>query len=164
MTDVGAGLLPAAGGVLLSGAMGLLSALVPFVNAEVYAIAVSTQAGPLLAVACAVALAVGQTGGKWLWYLSGRAGVDRWRRRRVVETPRHEDLDPGRLARLQARLRDRRSSAAVVLLSGAVGLPPLAVVAVAAGATRMRAADFLACCLAGRTLRFCVVLLPLSLR
>lgn len=156
-------LLPAAGGVVLSAAMGLLSALVPFVNAEVYAVALSTQAGPVLAVACAVALAVGQTGGKWLWYLSGRTGGDRWRRRRGVKSPDRE-VDVGRRARLQERLRDRRSSAAVVLLSGSVGLPPLALVAVAAGATRMRAGDFLACCLAGRTVRFCVVLLPLALR
>ncbi len=50
-----------------------------------------------------------------------------------------------------------------MLLSGSVGLPPLAVVAVAAGATQMRVGDFLACCFAGRTVRFCVVLLPLAL-
>ena len=155
-------LLLALAGVLLSAGMGLLSALVPFVNAELYAVAVSTQTGPGIALLCAVALAVGQTAGKWLWYLTGRAGGERAARWRTSRS--HGDPpDPGRVARLVERLRDRRSSAAVVLLSGSVGLPPLALVAVAAGVSRMRVRDFLACCLVGRTVRFCVVLLPLAL-
>lgn len=151
--------LLAVAGVLVSAGMGLLSALVPLVNAELYA-ALSTRTGPVVAVLCALALALGQTAGKWLWYLTGRTGIARARRSRAL---REAPVEPGRLARVTARLRDRRSSAAVVLLSGSVGLPPLAVVAVAAGATHMRVADFLACCFAGRTVRFCAVLLPLAL-
>ena len=152
--------LLALAGVLVSAGMGLLSALVPLVNAELYAAALSTRTGPVVAVLCALALALGQTAGKWLWYVAGRAGVERVRRSRAL---REAPPDPGRLARVTARLRDRRSSAGVVLLSGSVGLPPLAVVAVAAGATQMKVTDFLACCFAGRTVRFCAVLLPLAL-
>lgn len=88
-------------------------------------------------------------------------------RRRKRGPASKEDLAAaqGRLARLCSRLHDRRSSApVVVLLSGSVGLRPLALVSVAAGATRMRAKDFLACCLLGRTVRFSAVLLPLALR
>ena len=162
--------LAAAGGIALSAGTGLLSALVPLVNAEVYALAVGATASPLVAVLCAVALAVGQTGGKWVWYTSGRKGVEMrkrsLRRRRPAEGAAESDdgEHAGRLAVLTRRLHDRRSSAGIVLLSGSVGLPPLALVAVAAGATKMRLQDFLLCCLAGRVLRFGLVLVPLSLR
>ena len=160
--------LATVGGVLLSAGTGLLSALVPLVNAEVYALAVGATASPLVAVLCAMALAVGQTGGKWVWYVSGRKGVE-MRKRSLRTRPAHEagveaEVKAGRLAVLTRRLHDRRSSAGIVLLSGSVGLPPLALVSVAAGATRMRLQDFLLCCLAGRTVRFGVMLLPLSLR
>ena len=170
--------LATAGGVLLSAGTGLLSALVPLVNAEVYAVAVGATASPLVAVLSAIALAAGQTGGKWAWYTSGRKGVEM--RRSLAERPpgrwspgrwspgkrRAEDGQEraGRLAVLTERLHDRRSSAGIVLLSGSVGLPPLALVAVAAGATRMRLRDFLLCCFAGRTVRFGIVILPLALR
>ena len=162
--------LTAVGGIGLSAATGLLSALVPLVNAEVYALAVGVTASPVLAVLCAVALAVGQTGGKWVWYLSGRKGVEMRKRSLRRRRPADQAAGPddrehaGRLAVLTRRLHDRRSSAGIVLLSGSVGLPPLALVAVAAGATRMRLQDFLLCCLAGRVLRFGLVLVPLSLR
>lgn len=156
--------LATAGGVLLSSGTGLLSALVPLVNAEVYAVAVGTTASPLVALLSAVALAAGQTGGKWAWYTSGKKGVEM--RKRSLRKKRADDGQEraGRLAVLAERLHDRRSSAGIVLLSGSVGLPPLALVAVAAGATRMRLRDFLLCCFAGRTLRFGAVLLPLALR
>ena len=161
--------LAAAGGIVLSAGTGLLSALVPLVNAEVYALAVGATATPLVAVLCAVALALGQTGGKWVWYVSGRKGVEMrkrsLRRRRPDDDSAADDREhAGRLAVLTRRLHDRRSSAGIVLLSGSIGLPPLALVAVAAGATKMRLQDFLLCCLAGRVLRFGLVLVPLSLR
>jgi membrane protein YqaA with SNARE-associated domain len=158
--------LGAAGGVALSAGTGLLSALVPLVNAEVYALAVGATASPLVAVLCAIALAVGQTGGKWVWYTSGRKGVEMRKRslRKHDPTPDDAEARAGRLAVLTRRLHDRRSSAGIVLLSGSVGLPPLALVAVAAGATKMRLRDFLLCCLAGRIVRFGVVLVPLALR
>ena len=174
--------LATAGGVLLSAGTGLLSALVPLVNAEVYAVAVGVTVSPLVAVLSALALAAGQTGGKWAWYVSGRKGVEM---RRSLRRRTADDQEPagrlavltrrrrrpaedgqeraGRLAALTARLHDRRSSAGIVLLSSSVGLPPLALVAVAAGATRMRLRDFLLCCFAGRTVRFGAFLLPLAL-
>lgn len=165
--------LAAAGVVALSVGTGLLSALVPLVNAEVYALAVGATASPLVAALSAVALGLGQTGGKWVWYTSGRKGVEMRKRslRRQApaadggpDGPAEDGERAGRLAVLTRRLHDRRSSAGIVLLSGSVGLPPLALVAVAAGATKMRLQDFLLCCLAGRILRFGLVLVPLSLR
>lgn len=174
--------LAAAGGVLLSAGTGLLSALVPLVNAEVYAVAVGAAASPLVAVLSALALAAGQTGGKWVWYVSGSKGVEMRRSRQqrtddgqertgrlaVLTRRRRQRTDDGqeragRLAVLTRRLHDRRSSAGIVLLSSSVGLPPLALVAVAAGATRMRLRDFLLCCFAGRTVRFGILLLPFML-
>ena len=145
---------------LFSGGYGLVSALLPFVNAEVYAVAVGAKVGPIAAVSCALALALGQTAGKWVWYASGRKGMEHRRKRRGAD----EATERSKLASLAARLETRGSSAAVVLVSGSVGLPPLALVAVAAGATRMRLMDFLVCCLAGRVVRFSVVLVPLAVR
>lgn len=149
-----------AAAVALSLGMGGLSALVPFVNAEVYAVAVAVRASPLLALLCALALAVGQTGGKWVWFTSGRVGAERRRRKHGGDI----EGERRRFAKIVARLHDRRSSAALVLVSGSVGLPPLAIVSVAAGATRMRTRDFLVCCLLGRSARFSVMLLPLAFR
>ncbi len=164
-------LLAAAGVVALSAGTGLLSALVPLVNAEIYALAVGATASPLVAALAAVALGLGQTGGKWVWYTSGRKGVEMRKRSLRRKAPTADGATTpaggehaGRLAVLTRRLHDRRSSAGIVLLSGSVGLPPLALVAVAAGATKMRLQDFLLCCLAGRILRFGLVLVPLSLR
>ncbi len=51
--------LLALAGVLVSAGMGLLSALVPLVNAELYAAALSTRNGPVGAVLRALALALG---------------------------------------------------------------------------------------------------------
>ena len=61
-------------------------------------------------------------------------------------------------------LLDRRLPAAGVLLtSAAVGLPPLAVTTVAAGARRTPASLFVACTLTGRLARFGVLAAPVVL-
>ena len=51
----------------------------------------------------------------------------------------------------------------VVLAAASVGVPPLAVVSVAAGAAGQRRRVFAPLCLLGRTVRFTVVVLPLVL-
>jgi membrane protein YqaA with SNARE-associated domain len=51
----------------------------------------------------------------------------------------------------------------VVLVSGAVGIPPLLAIAFYAGTSRMSVRSFVLACLAGRTIRFVVLALGSSL-
>jgi membrane protein YqaA with SNARE-associated domain len=157
----GAGLLGLALGV------GLLSALLPVVNAEVFLLAATASVSPLVGVGAVVGLAVGQVAGKLCLFgasrRSRRAVAHRRRRRR------RPDREP-RWPRLRAwsdrglELLDRRLPAAGVLLtSAAVGVPPLAVTTVAAGARRTPAALFVACTLTGRLARFGVLAAPVVL-
>jgi membrane protein YqaA with SNARE-associated domain len=48
----------------------------------------------------------------------------------------------------------------MVLASAAVGVPPLAAVSLAAGASGQRRWEFGACCLVGRVARFALLVLP----
>src|SRR4029079_18120750 len=78
---------------------GMVSALVPVVNAEAYALVLSGRAHPALAVAVVVALAVGQTIGKLVLFEPSRRGSGALARRFAT---RHE----GRTARWGDRIRD----------------------------------------------------------
>lgn len=50
----------------------------------------------------------------------------------------------------------------VVLLSAAVGFPPLALVSVLAGSARLRLPLFVSACLAGRLVRFVAIAWPVA--
>ena len=138
---------------------GVLSAVVPVVNAEAYVVAsqVSRVAGP---VAVALGLAVGQTIGKVLLFYGVRRG-------KAVSTARHRDdrtrtrtVGPAR-ARLRVVVQtlldlvgQKRWGLPITLVAAVVGLPPLYAVALLAGATQMRVVYFAAVVLAGRATRF----------
>ena len=101
-------------------------------------------------------LAVGQTVGKLVLFEAARRGTGRLR-----AVPRRD----GRAARWAGRIRApaaRRTGLPLVLASAAVGLPPLAVVSLAAGAAGQRRCEFGALCLIGRTARFAVLALPVA--
>jgi hypothetical protein len=157
--------------VVLTVGVGLLSALVPLVNAELYLLAVVATASPVVGVSAVVGLAVGQVAGKACLFLAarrGRAAGERWRGRR---TPRPPRLEPAAWRRKLSQwtlgglgLLDRGLPAAGVLFtSAAVGLPPLAVTTVAAGARQTPTSLFVACALSGRLVRFGVLAAPLVL-
>ena len=57
------------------------------------------------------------------------------------------------------RLLSGRAGTGVVLVRGAVGLPPLLAIAFYAGTSTMRVRGFLLACLVGRTIRFVVLAL-----
>jgi membrane protein YqaA with SNARE-associated domain len=161
-----------AGLVGLTVGVGLVSALVPVVNAELYLLAiVATAASPAAGVGAVVGLAVGQVAGKVCLFLAarrGRAAGERWRGRHAPSPPR---LEPAawrrRLSHWALRglgLLDRGLPAAGVLFtSAAVGMPPLAVTTVAAGARRTPASLFVVCALSGRLVRFGILAAPLVL-
>jgi len=124
---------------------GAASALLPLVNAEAYAILAATRSHAWLAVVLVIALAVGQTAGKLVLFESARRGAGRW---------------AAKLA--DSRWAGRATGPAVVLGSATLGLPPLAIVSLAAGAAGQRRWTFGALCLVGRTARFAVLVLPVA--
>ncbi|MEU8301840.1 VTT domain-containing protein [Micromonospora sp. NPDC048909] len=142
---------------------GFSSALVPVVNAEAYAVVAARPGGH--AVIAVVALAVGQTAGKLLLFETARRGTGRLARRLARRN------QSGRVAARAARwaepvrrwLSHRRTALPTVLLSASVGVPPLALVSIAAGTAGLRHWEFAVACLLGRVVRFAILALPWAL-
>jgi membrane protein YqaA with SNARE-associated domain len=136
---------------------GVVSALIPVVNAEAYALVLAGRTSPALAIPVVLALAAGQTAGKLVLFEAARRGHGRLERR-------YAKRSEGRAARWADRIREglrsRRTGLPMVLASAALGLPPLAAVSLAAGAAGQRRWEFGALCLVGRTLRFALLVLP----
>ena len=139
---------------------GLVSALIPVVNAEAYAVLAGQRTGH--AVVVVVALAVGQTVGKLLLFEAARRGTGRLNQKLARRN---------RSGRAQARasrwaepirrwLSRRRTGLPTVFVSAAVGIPPLALVSLAAGTANLRHWEFATACLVGRLIRFAVLVLP----
>lgn len=124
----------------LSGA--LVSSLVPLVNAEVLLMGLalsSPAAAPLLVVV----MAAGQMVGKSALFLGGARLT-----RSALES---------RLARWRLDERTGRAGAPLIGMSAFIGLPPFYLVSVAAPALGVRFRTFLVMGLAGRLLRFAVL-------
>jgi membrane protein YqaA with SNARE-associated domain len=176
--------------VALGLVVGAVSAVTPFLPVEAYVIGLAVTRSPTVAVAGAVAAAIGQTVGKVVLFETARsASSSRWLRRlrdrgakeaaEVAAAAAASGADPagGPVRRAFRRLGAwlRRANAAgivllsgrwgpvVVLVSGAVGIPPLLAIAFYAGTSRMNVRAFVLTCLAGRTIRFVVLALGSSL-
>jgi membrane protein YqaA with SNARE-associated domain len=126
-----------------------VAGLVPLVNAEVFLVGVSmwavtsTSQLPLVAL-CA---AVGQMTAKVLLYYAGMG---------MIELPRGRFRE--RLERARSKIeRWRKRPYLVYAISATVGLPPFYLVSLAAGALRIGFSAFCAIGLAGRFLRFAIV-------
>jgi membrane protein YqaA with SNARE-associated domain len=140
---------------LLAVLFGAASALVPVLNAEVYAVASAGRAGLCGALFVAVALACGQTAGKLVLFEAARRGSIGFTRQHALRSARTR-----RWADRTTRfLRSRRTGHPLVLASAAFGLPPLAAVSLAAGAAGQRRWEFAVVCLFGRTARFAALVL-----
>lgn len=147
---------------LTSVAFGIVSAIVPVVNAEVYVLVsqVSTVAG---VVPVAVGVGIGQTIGKCLLFYGVRRGRQfrfvREHRRAVRTRPR------GRVRQalhdaIQFLLRlvgTKRWGLPITFVAAVVGIPPLYAVALLAGATEMKLRYFAPVVLVGRITRFLLV-------
>lgn len=150
------------GALLTSFGYGVLSALIPFVNAESYVVlsGISSigRAAPVVA-----GVALGQTLGKVLLFLGVRRGKQFPFVRREGARFRRGTAGPFRrrlsqvIAFLLRLVGEKRWGLPIVLLAGVVGVPPLYAVALLAGATRMRIGWFAAAVLVGRTARFVLV-------
>lgn len=142
-------------GTLLGLAFGFGSALVPLFNAEAYAVT-SVARSPWLVVPIIIALATGQTAGKLMLFEAARRGSTRFK-----AAPKFRALSSGRWAsRIQHALQEPRTALPMVLTSAGLGLPPLALVSVAAGAAGQPRRGFALMCFAGRTFRFTALAAP----
>ncbi len=123
--------------------LAVASAMLPWLNAEAIVLSLCTAARswPALAVIALLATA-GQVTGKGAMYWMARTGAGQARL-------------PARAQRWQARLA-RRSTHPIawVFLSAVVGVPPLYLVTLLAGAARVSFGRFLAAAAVGRLLHF----------
>jgi membrane protein YqaA with SNARE-associated domain len=128
----------------------IVSAIIPWVNAEVIVLSLPALAASRESLVGLVLVAtLGQMTGKCAVYWAGR-GSGR------VLPPRVDRA----VARWSNRLASRPSkAAALILVSSIVGLPPFYVMSLVAGALRMNFAVYIACGTVGRLIRFGSLLL-----
>jgi membrane protein YqaA with SNARE-associated domain len=128
----------------------LVSAVLPWVNAEVLMLAALPFARSPLHLALLVALmTMGQMTGKSAMYWFSRRAA-------LKPTPRVRDA----MARWKGRLdRHPRSALGVVLVSSAVGIPPFYMVSIVAGALNIAFGRFLMVGTFGRLVHFAVLAL-----
>jgi membrane protein YqaA with SNARE-associated domain len=141
----------------LAAAVGVVSALLPIVNAEAYVLLAAVRTHGVGAVAVVLALAAGQTVGKLVLFQTARQGSGRLHARLCRR-------GEGRAARWHDRvcglMASRRTGLPTVLASATVGLPPLALVSLVAGGSAQRRREFVTVCLIGRLARFAALALP----
>jgi membrane protein YqaA with SNARE-associated domain len=140
--------------VLAAVAVGVVSALLPVVNAEAFHAGATLLQPRSAVVACTIALAVGQTIGKLIIFTASRRGATRWRSAHAGRRSRSPKWVRRASARLMSWLSHPRGGPAAVAISAGTGLPPLALVSAAAGASTIRCCAFSVACFAGRLLRF----------
>jgi membrane protein YqaA with SNARE-associated domain len=148
--------------LLTSIGFGVVSAIVPVVNAEAYVIAsqMSAVAGP---IPIAIGIAVGQTIGKLVLFFGVREGreLSFVKHRRELQKQRPIGPTRARLRAAVAKLLDlvgqKRWGLPIVLVAAIFGFPPLYAVALLAGATTMRPLWFGLTVFVGRLCRFLLV-------
>ena len=140
--------------------VGLGSALLPFINIEIYlaGVAGADGAGGLdgwRAVAISSVAAVGQTIGKIVWFEVAKRGMtSAWAQRRLSKPKTRASYE-----KWSGRMQGRPWYAGVIIfVSASAGVPPLLAMAVVAGALRMPLAVFVPTVLLGRALRFYLIL------
>ncbi len=136
---------------LVSVGVGAGSALVPLINAEAYVLAAALRLARPQLVLVVLALALGQTAGKVAFFEAARRGST-W-----FDRHRRPEKDHRWARRIQGALASSRTGVPLVLTSAVVGLPPLAVVSLAAGAAGQVRWHFALACLVGRSVRFTAV-------
>jgi membrane protein YqaA with SNARE-associated domain len=128
--------------------VGFVSGLVPFVNSEVYLVAVSSMVARPALLPIALLSAAGQMVAKTIIFYAGR-GVFK--------------INMGKLEKkievVQKKFQDWEGKADVLMLfSAAVGMPPFYVVSFVAGALKLHYIRFLIAGLVGRSIRFAAII------
>ena len=129
----------------------VLSGLVPVVNGELYLIAAILVADdPVVAIALALIVAVGQMIAKIGLYYTARGATELGRRTRLAAKLERAQL-------LVARWRGKPLT--LLFLSAVTGLPPFYLVSLLAGILGIRFGAFLLLGLLGRAIRFVAIAL-----
>jgi membrane protein YqaA with SNARE-associated domain len=127
--------------------VGVLGSLIPFVNVEIYLVPAVALSPRSFILPLVIAAAAGQTVGKIAMYFVG-SGVLKMRSGRVQRG----------LEAAQARMEARPVWGKLLFfISSVTGVPPLYVMALAAGAVRMNFPFFIVACAVGRLIHFGVV-------
>jgi membrane protein YqaA with SNARE-associated domain len=150
---------------------GVGSAVIPVLNAEAYVLGAGVS-GALDPVTAGIGVAIGQTIGKVAMFLAVRYRPG-YAAGRAHREPKALDLSTrlGRARqwyretskRLLDGLGEPRYGIPVTFLSAFVGLPPLYAVGLIAGASTMRVLTFTTTVLTGRTARFVLIGLGISM-
>jgi membrane protein YqaA with SNARE-associated domain len=152
-------------GIALGIAFG--SAVVPFLSIELFVIGLAAQEPQISCLLLGAVVAVGQVGGKLLYYYAGRGSIHL--PAFLHRAPREPKPPTARRARWQLRTKRVRAwvdgvrakcerhphwMVGTYAVSSVVGLPPYMATVVLAGLVRMRLSTFLGAGLAGRFIRF----------
>src|SRR5262245_31903172 len=148
-------------GMAVLGCLGLamISAVIPWVNAEAIVIALPAIAhSPTELAGLVIVVTIGQMAGKCVVYVAGRRGLA-LRERRESKGVR---FGTGTIAEHVARWRARAANSpwqavGLVGLSSVAGIPPFYVMSAVAGAVGMNLGWFLAAGTVGRLVRFGVL-------
>jgi len=128
----------------------LASALLPFVNIELYLAGIGAL-GASAAVGLSLVAAAGQTAGKIVWYEVARRSLDSPRVQRKLASPKMA----ARHARWSNRMEGRPwFSGLIIFLAASAGIPPLLIMAVIAGALHLPRWVFVPTVFVGRAIRF----------
>lgn len=157
--------------LLATGGYGVLSALVPIFNAELYVMAVASLARPEMAAGAVVAMTLGTVVGKIVIFEGARRGSARFTRGSVAENTAkatHAAKSAGPVRRWISRanaimlgwLSDKRLGPLTTLAASLVGIPPLFIVSVLAGVARQNIVLFCSAVFVGRFIRFAIVAWP----
>lgn len=131
----------------------IASALIPVLNLEIYLGAIPAGHHPTWLIAAAAGF--GQTLGKVVWYYTGVHSMKISWLRRKMEAEKWQ----ASYLKWHERIVGRPVLAGSITFASAVsGFPPLAVIAVLAGSLRMNLPLFFSTVLAGRIIRFWLVL------
>jgi len=128
--------------------IGFVSGLVPFVNSELYLVAVSTIAARHSLAPIALLTAAGQMVAKTILFYAGRGvfNINMGKFEKKIES-------------VQEKFQDWENKVdALILLSAFVGIPPFYVVSFVAGALKLHYIRFLAAGMVGRSVRFAVII------
>ena len=135
--------------------MGVLTAVVPVINMEIYIASIAATVGDLNLWWVATVAGVGQAVGKIPWYEVSRSSMQWGFVRRRMEKPDWKR----RYDKVHQQTHDKPWLVAVLIFSSAlIALPPLAITAVLAGQLRFSRVLFHAMIILGRTLQFAALL------
>lgn len=139
--------------------VGVASAILPFVNIEVYLAGVGvSHPGAYLAIAMMAAL--GHTAGKLVWYYAAYKGVETAWVQKKLNGPKVKPRFDKWVGLMAGR---PWYGAAIMFLAAAVGIPPLLVMAAVGGALRMPLWVFVPAVFVGRALRFSAIVAGVTL-